>query len=229
MVILDLFCGGGGASVGMKQAAPKAEIIGVDIADQPEYPFWFMQADFAQLTTEYFQRFDFIWASPPCQAYSYAAARWRNSGKTWPDLVEETRNLLEAAGVPFVIENVAGAPIQHDLMLCGEIFDLKVIRHRYFEIHGFAAVQPDHIKHRGMVKDGYYVTVAGNGGDYAGHNFCRLNDLPEATQLETWRYAMGIDWISNKKTLRECVPPAYSKYIMEQFLKAGAAQVVLRR
>jgi DNA (cytosine-5)-methyltransferase 1 len=117
-----------------------------------------------------------------------------------------------------VIENVAGAEMRHDLMLCGEMFGLKVIRHRYFEIHGFDVVQPEHIKHRGMVKDGYYVTVAGNGGNYAGHNFCELNDLPGATQLKTWQYAMQIDWISNKKTLRECVPPKYSEYTMRSLL-----------
>jgi DNA (cytosine-5)-methyltransferase 1 len=103
-------------------------------------------------------------------------------------------------------------------MLCGEMFGLKVIRHRYFEAEGFEVAQPEHVKHRGMVKDGYYVTVAGNGGDYAGHNFCKLNDLPGATQLETWQYAMGIDWICNKNTLREAVPPAYSEYIFRQFL-----------
>ena len=133
-------------------------------------------------------------------------------------LVEQTRELLLSAGAPFCIENVAGAPARHDLMLCGEMFGLKVLRHRYFEVEGFSVAQPDHIKHRGMVKDRYYVTVAGTGGNYRGHNFDKLNDLPGATQLQTWQYAMQIDWISNKKTLRECVPPAYSEYIFKQFL-----------
>lgn len=217
--VLDVFCGGGGATVGMKRTG--ADVFGVDIEDQPEYPrdlFSFLQANALDLPLEFLRDFDFIWVSPPCQAYSYAAARWRNSGKEWPDLVNTTRALLLSAGVPFCIENTAGAPIRHDLMLCGEMFGLKVLRHRYFEIEGFTAVQPEHIKHKGMVKDGYYVTVAGNGGDYAGHNFCTLNDLPGATQLRTWQYAMGIDWISNKKTLREAVPPAYSEYIMANFM-----------
>ena len=222
--VLDLYCGGGGATVGMTRAG--AIVTGVDIIAQPEYPGFynfldFRHADVLKLPVEFLREFDFIWASPPCQAYSYAAHRWRNSGKTWPDLVEATRDLLLNSSVPFCIENVAGAPIRHDLMLCGEMFRLKVLRHRYFEVEGFSSVaQPEHIKHRGMVKDGHYVTVAGNGGDYAGHNFCKLKELPEATQLETWQYAMGIDWISSKKTLREAVPPAYSEYILKQFLSS---------
>ncbi|KKL06487.1 hypothetical protein LCGC14_2595530 [marine sediment metagenome] len=221
MRVLDLFCGGGGATVGMMNAG--ASVVGVDILSQPEYPGFydfsnFIQADVMKLPIEFLQKFDLLWASPPCQAYSYAAHRWRNSGRTWPDLLDDTRQILLEASVPFVIENVAGAPMRKDLMLCGEMFGLKVIRHRYFEIHGFSIAQPEHIKHRGMVKDGHYVTVAGNGGDYAGHNFCTLRELPGANQLQTWQYAMQIDWISKKATLREAVPPRYSEYIMKEFI-----------
>lgn len=229
MRVLDLYCGGGGASMGLVRGGARI-VRGVDIEYQPDYPamdmfcfkqFEFKQANVFNLSLHYIRGFSFVWASPPCQAYSYAAHRWRNSGRTWPDLVGQTRTMLEYAGVPFVIENVAGAPIRHDLMLCGEMFGLKVLRHRYFEIEGFTVAQPNHVKHRGMVKDGHYVTVAGNGGDYAGHNFCTLNELPGATQLMTWQFAMGIDWIHNKKALREAVPPAYSEYILGHF-RGGA-------
>ncbi len=203
--------------MGMWQAGAKC-LMGIDIQEQPQYPFFFTHADVLKLSTDYLAQYDFIWASPPCQAYSYAAARWRNSGRIWDDLIGPTRGLLLASGKPFVIENVPGAPLCNDLMLCGEMFGIKIIRHRYFEIHGFEAEQLAHLKHRGMAKDGFYVTVAGNGGDYAGHNFCKLNDLPGANQLETWQYAMGIPWITSKKTLREAVPPAYAQYIFRQFL-----------
>lgn len=219
MRVLDLYCGAGGAAVGMKQAGA-GDIFGMDIQFQKEYPFWFFHSDVTKLTASDLEDYDFIWASPPCQAYSFAAARWRNSGKVWPDLVGFTRELLLSSLKPFCIENTAGAPIRHDLMLCGEMFDLRVLRHRYFEVHGFEVAQPEHVQHRGMVKDGYYVTVAGNGGDYAGHNFCKLNDLPGANQLQTWQFAMGIDWITDRKMLREAVPPVYSKYIMEAFMES---------
>lgn len=213
--------------MGMSRAG-NVYVTGVDIEHQPEHPamdmfhaerFGFLKASIFNLSLDYIREFDFVWASPPCQAYSYAAHRWRNSGRTWPDLLARTRTMLEYAGVPFVIENVAGAPMRKDLMLCGEMFGLKVLRHRYFELHDFFATQPDHIKHRGMVKDGHYVTVAGNGGDYAGHNFCTLQELPGANQLRTWQFAMGINWISSKKTLREAVPPSYSEYILREFIQ----------
>lgn len=219
MRVLDLFSGGGGASVGMQNAGATF-IMGIDIEEQPEYPFWFMQANALELTVEYLQRFDFIWASPPCQQYSIATARWRNSGREYSDLVAPIRGLLRIARIPFVIENVYGAPMNRDLTLCGEMFGLKIIRHRIFEIFGFECEQLDHLPHRGRVCDGYYVTVAGNGGNYAGHNFDKLNDLPELTQLQTWQFAMGIDWIKDKRRLKQAVPPAYATYIFSQFLNS---------
>jgi len=217
MKVLDLFCGGGGASEGMKRAGAD-EIWGVDIGFQHHYPFWFIQADVFNLSLKFIRQFDFVWASPPCQAYSYAAARWRNSGKTWPDLIARTRGLLIDAAVPFCIENVPGAPIRKDLLLCGQMFELHVIRHRYFELFGFSCYQPVHRNHRGMVMRHFYVTVAGTGGNYPGHNFDKLRCLEGATQLETWRYAMGIDRM-DKKCLREAVPPAYAEFIFGEFMR----------
>jgi len=115
--------------------------------------------------------------------------------------------MLIKTGKPFVMENVTNAPIRKDLLLCGEMFGIGVIRHRKFEIEGFKAFQPTHKKHRGKCSEGYYVTVAGHGGD-AKH-----------TSLKSWQDGMQIPWMRNKKTLAESIPPAYSKYILEQFLK----------
>ena len=67
---------------------------------------------------------------------------------------QQTRQLLDEAKKPYVIENVPGAPIRKDLMLCGEMFGLKIIRHRYFEVNGFHVPQLKHIKHKGMVANG---------------------------------------------------------------------------
>jgi len=222
MKVLDLYCGAGGASMGLKMAGFDT-IIGVDINPQPEYPFIFVQNDVTKMMFPYYEdfyaQFDLIWASPPCQAYSYAARRWHNEGRSYPDLISRTRKILLDSGKPFIIENVPGSPIRKDLMLCGEMFGLKVIRHRYFEIHGFKVPQPNHKKHRGLVKDGYYVTVAGHGGNDSKHNYCKLNGLENKSKLEVWQHAMGIDWITDKKMLAQAVPPAYSKYIGEMFLK----------
>lgn len=45
MRILDLFCGAGGAAMGLHQAFPEATIIGVDKKHQGNYPFNFVQGD----------------------------------------------------------------------------------------------------------------------------------------------------------------------------------------
>lgn len=231
MKVLDLFCGGGGTSKGLLDAGFE-EIVGVDNKLQPFYKhgkFWLK--DVFEIPLTYFQDFDFIWASPPCQKYSWGTVKWRNKGKQYPDFVAPTRELLLKTGKPFVIENVVGAPLRKDLMLCGEMFGLKVIRHRIFEIYGFKCKQPEHKKHKRHVYDRtaigvwmggklgcpsnqamrkYYVTVAGHGGD-GGKGNC---------SLKAWQDAMEIDWIKDKKTLAQCVPPKYAEYIGKECLKA---------
>ena len=234
MKALDLFCGAGGASMGLKQAGFKT-VIGIDIVEQPEYVFGhkaFIQDNVFNYHPEAFHEYNFIWASPPCQNYSWGTAKWRNKGKKYLDLVGKTRKLLLKTGKPFVIENVVGAPLRRDLMLCGEMFDLRLIRHRIFECHGFKPVQIPHKKHRRAVwnetaigvwsggkpgcfgneeKRKYYVTVAGHGGNGGKGN----------TTLKAWQEAMQIDWITKKDTLKECVPPKYSEYLAKQFLNGG--------
>ena len=213
MIALDLFCGAGGASKGLKYAGFD-RVIGIDINEMPEYlePEEFRQFNAIDFLKDADISFiDFIWASPPCQAYTYASKKARNLGNTYPDLIGITRELLLKTGKPFVIENVTTAPLRKDLVLCGEMFGLKVIRHRAFEIHGFKCSQPKHIKHKGTVKSGAYVTVAGHGGD-------------GVASLNAWQDAIGVDWIRNKKTLAQCVPPVYSEYIANQFLGSSPSE-----
>lgn len=208
LVVADLFCGAGGASMGMFQAeGRRITIVGFDIRPQPEYPFGFIPADVTRiLPCVLSDDFDFIWASPPCQAYSFATARLRNAGKEYPDLMMSTRDLLLTARKPYVIENVCSAPMRKDLVLCGEMFGLGVIRHRAFQISGFKVKQPKHLKHRGTVRNGYYVTVAGHGGN------------GRAT-LRAYQGAMGIPWMTDKKALTNATPPAYAHYIFKSFLE----------
>lgn len=194
---LDLFCCAGGASRGLADAG--FETVGVDISPQPRYPFEFRQAD--ALTYD-LSGFDFIWASPPCQ--KFCALNTREDLSHYPDLIEPVRQKLIAAGVPFVIENVRGAPIRHDLMLCGAMFGLRSYRHRYFEC-SFPIEQPPHSKHLVRVNRrgenrrehwarGGFMTITGDIGTY-----CSLE-------------AMGIDWMTGNE-LSEAIPPAYAEYI----------------
>jgi len=154
---LDLFCRDGGAAVGLFNAG--FEVVGVDKLPRKDYPFEYIQKDVFDLDLEFLKSFDFIWSSPPCQAYSFGTKWVRNKGKEYPDLVEPTRELLKKVGKPFVIENVPGAPIRKDLVLCGEMFDLNVLRHRYFEIHNFHVPQLKHPKHHGFVGSGEKIGV----------------------------------------------------------------------
>ena len=162
MKVLDLFCGAGGVAMGLHRAG--LEVEGVDIKPQPNYPFKFYQADALKFQLD---KYDAYWASPPCQAYTWATKRHRNLGKEYPKLIEPIRNRLVETGKPYIIENVPGAPIRHDLFLEGPMFSLGVIRRRYFETN-FHITQPKKRQRSGTVKNGTYVTVAGYGSDGSG-------------------------------------------------------------
>ena len=199
---LDLFSCAGGISVGYHRAG--FEMVGVDL-EPHAYPFehhvmgWEDALDTFDLTA-----FDFIHASPPCQGYTALAAV---HGNEWPLLIEPVRKRLDAIGLPYVIENVQGSPVRRDLTLCGEMFGLGVIRHRYFELGGWSMPAPAHKPHRGRVAgwrhgeyfDGPYFAVYGEGGGKG--------------TVAQWQEAMGINWTADRRELAEAIPPAYGEYI----------------
>lgn len=209
--LLDLFSGAGGAGMGYYRAG--FDVVGVDIVDQPNYPFVFVQDDAIDFVRRFGAEFDAIHASPPCQSSS-ALTKGTNKGREYPDLIPATREALAAYDVPTVIENVQGADVRRDLTLCGEYFGLAVIRHRYFELDGFTAEQPPHIKHRGRVAgcrhgqwfDGPYFAVYGDGGGKG--------------TVAQWQQAMDIDWTDVRKELAEAIPPAYTEYIGKYLINA---------
>src|SRR5215472_2155359 len=109
--LLDLFCGAGGATKGYQRAG--FHVTGVDIEPQPRYcGDEFIQADALEVLAdlEFLAGFDVIHASPPCQAYS-RTQRFHNVRHDHPDLLPPTRARLIASGLPYVIENVEGAPL----------------------------------------------------------------------------------------------------------------------
>ena len=194
---LDLFCGDGGAAMGLYAAG--FDVIGVDIVPRPDYPFLFIQADATKPPFD-LSIFDFIWASTPCQMYSVCNNFLK---KDYPDLVSTTRVLLRSAALPYIMENVPAAPFIEPVALTGDMFGLSIIRRRHFESN-IALSVPLHSPGRGSVKRGDCFTVAGNGG--------------RGGNLSDWRDAMGIDWMK-KKTLVQAVPPAYSWYLAKQLIK----------
>jgi len=145
---IDICCCDGGVSEGLNRSKLFAKIVGVDIDPHPDYPFEFIQKDFQDLDPNWIRKnFDVMWISPPCPAFSWGSAKERNKGKEYMNLVPQARELIEKTGIPAVIENVVGAPIRPDLILCGVTFGLGVVRHRKFELHKFFVVQPPHVKH----------------------------------------------------------------------------------
>lgn len=219
-LLLDLFCCAGGAAQGYHEAG--FDVVGIDIEPQPRYPFTFFEAD-ALSTMEWLlvggriaangesggywlRDFAGIHASPPCQAYSDLQKR---TGREYPELIDPTREALEASGLPWVIENVEGAPLRNAVRLCGTMFPgLRVLRHRLFEAN-FHIEEPEHgphplvftydkrKSHYGKLdQDVSFVQVAGGGN-------CTLANA---------RDAMGIDWMTKAERI-EAIPPAYTRHV----------------
>jgi len=203
-LLLDLFCGAGGAAMGYHRAG--FEVVGVDIEPQPNYPFEFYQEDAMTFPLE---GYHVIHASPPCQAFSRASGRRKGNHA---DLLTPTAWRLW--GRQAIIENVPQSPIRKDVMLCGEMFDLRLHRHRYFETVGFAlppAPHPEHSLRAGAhnchVQEGYTRVIAGHFSD-----------------MESAQQAMGIDWMTRDE-LSQAIPPAYTEYIGQQLINAPSKRV----
>lgn len=187
------------------------EVVGIDIEPQPHYPFEFHQADALAVLSEYPWDQDWVavHASPPCQAYSNAQ---KLRGNVHPDLIGPTRELLESTGLPYVIENVVGAPLRDPVTLCGAMFGLRTYRHRLFETNWELAA-PEHPPHVARTTkmgrppgDGEFMHVVGN-----------FSGVAEA------REAMGIDWMPGHR-MREAIPPAYTEWIGAQLLRVVRAR-----
>ncbi|WP_405018032.1 DNA cytosine methyltransferase [Kitasatospora sp. NBC_00070] len=193
--VLDLCCGAGGVSVGFHRAG--FDVTGVDINPQPNYPtgpgFRFVQADALDYVADHGHTFDLVHGSWPCQRFSRATA-WRGNRDNHPDLITPGRALMQATGRPWVIENVPGAPLRPDYLLCGTAFGLNIQRHRVFE------------------------TSWGGGGDLLSPCWHHRQVLPfEHKGERAYADAMGCTWMTNLEA-RQAVPPAYSHWIATQYL-----------
>ena len=219
--LLDLFCGAGGASVGYHRAG--FEVVGVDINPQPNYPFAFRQMNAMEALRNIWivndRPIDAIHASPPCQAFT--AYKRTGNVREYPDLIQLVRELLRQTDVPWVIENVVGAPLIDPLLLCGTMFDppMEIQRHRIFESNVFPLHEPMWAcRHKLNGPDRYPGgrSVARTG---TSKGLVRATieigswDIPLAKQQE----AMGIDWMTLEE-LSEAIPPAYTEFIGAQLM-----------
>lgn len=219
-LLLDLYCGAGGAGMGYHRAG--FDILGVDIIDQPNYPFPFIRAD--ALTLEY-RRFDAIHASPPCQAYTHARHLGNRGRKDHPHLIDATRELLLGSGRPFVIENVEGSPLENPILLCGSMFSLEVRRHRLFESNVAMLVQPCVHAYEGEPR--FPSTPRADGSRPMS---AIVNPMSRDVSHEMLADGMGIDWMPKTGfrptgELREAIPPAYTEFIGTYLLEHVGAEV----
>lgn len=198
--LLDLYCCQGGAAEGYRRAG--FEIVGVDIGPQPRYPFEFVQGDAIAYLLEHGEAFDAVHASPPCHDHTALAFRAGTDGTG--HLLADTRAALETIGRPWVIENVPGAPMRPDVVLCGAMFGLRVYRHRWFELsdpmfppviaHPRHRVRTSTKKRRACWDAGLNISVTGDIGTTIGS------------------LAMGIDWMTGNG-LSQAIPPTYTQHI----------------
>jgi DNA (cytosine-5)-methyltransferase 1 len=195
--ILDLYCCAGAGADGYRRAG--FDVVGVDIVPQKNYPFEFHQADALEYLAEHGAEFDAIHASPPCQAYTAMQHIHKNSA-AHPDLIAPTRELLIKTGKPYVIENVVGAPMRVDFMLCGTMFGIPFPKHRWFEINWSLHTLLPPCNH-------YKVYDCFHGGEDA---------RGEREKLSTM---YGIDWFMTRQEIRNAIPPAYTKFIGEHLLQ----------
>ena len=207
--LLDLFSGAGGCTKGYQRAG--FYVVGVDIAPQPNYcGDEFVQMDALDYTAHEIlgvkaDDFDAIHASPPCQRY----IRGGLSDKAkHPDLIGRVREFLEYTALPYVIENVPGAPMRPDIVLCGSQFGLEVRRHRWFETSwGASPLTPpcDHLR----PVTGVYGNAHGKAGAWPGM-------LP--SDLGTWSKAMGIFWMTARE-ITDAIPPSYTEFVGLELMK----------
>ena len=231
-MLLDLFCGAGGAAMGYYRAG--FDIVGVDIKPQPHFPFRFIQADALEYLAEHGREFDVIHASPPCQAFSVMRrGRWQD--RKHPDLLTPTRDSLDRIGKPYVIENVVGAPLINPVMLCGTLFGLQtkagsqLRRNRLFEIHPPLLVMTPQCLH---ATESSVIGVYGGGqhpqrrkypstiGVFGHAGGTSKRDYPDMDCFSTndRRDAMGIDWMTGKE-LSQAIPPAYTEFIGKKMME----------
>ena len=208
MKLLDLFCGEGLAAWGYWKSARFSEIVGVDINPdmRTRYSFDFVCGDAMALDYEFLLQFDFVHASPPCQAYSKATPEQYRANH--PRLIAGTRLMLAATGLPHVVENVEGSgqELKPNLVMDGYAVGLPSERRRYFYVS--------------MLKKSIRQLRASQSNAIG-----RINIHKDFVSREQIIKALGLDIIPEKRLqhltrvgMEQGIPPAMTKAIAEMVL-----------
>lgn len=222
--LLDLFCGEGGAAEGYIRAG--FEVIGVDKKNtRKRYPGSFIHGDAIEYLVRFGKTFDVIHSSPPCQPYSIATAGNLKARAKYDRLIPTVRDLSDATGKPWVMENVALAAkeMNNPITLCGTMFGLSAVdddgtklemwRHRLFESNVSLSAP-------GACRHGWYSQQVA--GSYGGarrdkHEARNIRHGGYVPSIPVQRELLGINWMT-QKGMWESIPPVYSEYVGRQLL-----------
>lgn len=230
--LLDLGCGAGGASWGYWLSG-LFRPVGVDIAEQPDYPFMFLRMDVRELDPERIaDDFAAIHISMPCQRWSTATKR-NGTQANHPDLVSFARDLALASGLPYVMENIPAAPLVSPVLCCGSgegiVMRLasghrRLRRHRHFEsnVEISAAFAGCGCKRWASVP---VLDVTG-GGNTTKPRVDGKGGRPSKGTADEVRLLMGMQW-ATKEGCNEAIPPLYTQRVAP-FLYAGARDRITR-
>lgn len=223
MRLLDLFSGAGGAARGYQRAG--FHVTGIDIKPQPAYGGdVFALGDVLTLDPAWITaNFDAVHASPPCQ-FGTSLRSAPGTKKDHVNLIPATKLLLEATGLPWIIENVESkAVLPHmrgSVRLCGSTFGLGVDR---YELRRHRLFLSNMLLFCDECRHGHGPVI----GVYGGHARCRsakhggrgTADAWPGGHLKAASEAMGIDWMTLAE-LSEAIPPAYTTYLGHQLAHA---------
>lgn len=232
---LDLYCGGFGAGWGYVRAG--YDVVGVDNVRRRQRPpgVTLIEADALEVLADhaFVRSFDLVHASPPCKVHTALSHLVRAGGREpiHGDLLTPTRDALNEAGVPWIIENVEGAPMTPHVMLCGSMFGLQVDidgeswwlkRHRLFEFgfwgnHGLG-MQPPDIHPKRARPLGVYGQEQGQTMPPSAPG--RLG--AQVANIDQARALMDIPWMS-WRAITQAIPPAYTEYLGREFAEQRKA------
>ncbi len=220
-LIFDGCCGCGGAARGYVQAghavwgADSSPVVRADYLKSGASGFYLMDILKA---LRYVRYFDFIHVSPPCQRYSRMSRCRPGLAEQYPDLIPPVREALNATGLPWVIENVPGAPLRDPVTLCMYMFGRETYRHRWFETGGgFVLAEPPGppagLSGPRRACGWPHPVPAARAGHWEPGKFVSVSGHERRPLVNG---VMEIDWMTDREDVAEAVAPCFTRWIGEQ-------------
>jgi DNA (cytosine-5)-methyltransferase 1 len=202
--VADFGCGAGISSDGYAGAGFRVTGFDNDPKVADYYPYEFVLADMRDITPEYLAaNFDLGHLGAPCQRWSKMCSCRPELRAKYPDLITPVRPVLQASGLPYVIENVEGSPLVDPVWLCGFMFGKELYRHRGFETGNGLVLpplhHPPHVKRAskaGHWEEGTVMSIAGH-----------------VAPIAMARDLMGMTRYVPREQLTEAAPAYYTAYV----------------